>query len=50
MEDVKEPDGKEISKERIEVCFNPCFNGRCKRTNMSYDDWLSAPYEFQSLF
>ena len=32
MEDVKEHDISHAEFVRIEDSFNPCFNGRCKRT------------------
>ena len=32
MEDVKEQPKKGLFSFHICRCFNPCFNGRCKRT------------------
>ncbi len=32
MEDVKEQDIDSYRDEAWEISFNPCFNGRCKRT------------------
>ncbi len=33
MEDVKEPDDFLMELFWYDYCFNPCFNGRCKRTD-----------------
>mgnify|MGYP001004229537 CR=1 FL=1 len=37
MEDVKEPSDQGIEI-NFSSGFNPCFNGRCKRTNIKYPE------------
>ena len=34
MEDVKELTGR-LERPRRQLSFNPCFNGRCKRTKFT---------------
>ena len=38
MEDVKEPNPADEQTVTV-MSFNPCFNGRCKRTNPKYWDF-----------
>ena len=48
MEDVKER-ARAFLKHLADGCFNPCFNGRCKRTFcLDCPVWIA--FMFQSLF
>ena len=50
MEDVKELMKTNNEKGKELVSFNPCFNGRCKRTWMSFVDSQNAGTSFNPCF
>ena len=48
MEDVKEQENRTFATVE-DFCFNPCFNGRCKRTQQKHVRFHLIGW-FQSLF